>query len=82
VLKSFIYHRPAPEAVGRITELRRAFSDLAEKIEALVPESRERSVSITTLETAQMWVTKAIVINDRDSFVEEPPAPPPPAPPG
>ena len=82
MLKSFIYHRPAPEAVGRITELRRAFSDLAEKIEALVPESRERSVSITTLETAQMWVTKAIVINDRDSFVGEPPAPPPPAPPG
>jgi hypothetical protein len=40
------------------------------EIEAQCPESRQRSVAITELETAAMWAIKAVVFNDPNSVVE------------
>jgi hypothetical protein len=71
VLKSLAYHKPTPTAADKIAALRLAFSDLAERIESLAPASRERSVALTNLETAQMWTVKAIVLNDPESTVAE-----------
>ena len=65
--KTFAYHKPSEEGLKRITQLRQAFSNLHDVIEALAPNSRERSVALTELETTAMWAIKAVVCNDPDS---------------
>jgi hypothetical protein len=40
--------------------LRESFAKLAREIGANVPESRYRSLTLTSLEEAAMWVNKAI----------------------
>ena len=67
--KTYAYHKPSDESLGKITALRQAFSELHDKIESLAPQSRERSVAITELETAAMWAIKAVVCNDPKSEV-------------
>lgn len=65
--KTFAYHKPSEEGLKRITQLRRAFSNLHDVIEALAPNSREKSVALTELETTAMWAIKAVVCNDPES---------------
>ena len=43
---------------------------LLQTIEATCPVSRERACEVTNLETAAMWVIKALVINDPNSKVD------------
>ena len=68
--KPFAYHKPSEDGFERITKLRVAFSDVKARIEQLCPESRQRSVALTELETAAMWAIKAVVFNDPTSEVE------------
>ena len=65
--KPFAYHKPSEDGFERITKLRVAFSDVKARIEQVCPESRQRSVALTELETAAMWAIKAVVFNDPNS---------------
>lgn len=67
--KPFAYHKPSDDGFKRITALRESFSRVKADIEACCPESRQRSVAITELETAAMWAIKAVVFNDPASVV-------------
>jgi len=68
--KPFAYHKPSPDGMERITALREAFSAVKAAIEAACPESRQRSVALTELETSAMWAIKAVVFNDPASTVD------------
>ena len=67
--KPFAYHKPSDAGLESITRLREAFSDVKRSIERHCPESRQRSVALTELETAAMWAIKAVVFNDPQSEV-------------
>ena len=69
--KPFAYHKPSPEGFMRITALREAYSTVKLAIEQHCPESRQRSVAMTELETSAMWAIKAVVFNDPQSEVEK-----------
>lgn len=68
--KPFAYHKPSADGFKRITRLREVFSVVKQAIETTCPESRQRSVAITELETSAMWAIKAVVFNDPASEVE------------
>ena len=67
--KRFAYHKPSPTGLEAITKLRESFSAVKEFIEVWCPQSREKSVALTELETAAMWAIKSVVSNDPDSEV-------------
>lgn len=67
--KTYAYHKPSQEGLDKITTLRKAFSDLHDLIEGTAPQSREKSVALTNLETTAMWAIKAVVCNDPKSEV-------------
>jgi len=67
--KPYAYHRPSPDGFAKIEALRAAFSDVQRVIEASCPESRQRSVAVTYLETCAMWAIKSVVFNDPESVV-------------
>jgi len=62
-LDAFDYQAPNDEQTQRIIALRQGFKDLRDQLKNLIPDSRERSVAITHLETANMWANKAVVFN-------------------
>jgi len=68
-MKTFAYHKPSDDGLAKITKLREAFSTLSQQIEELAPNSREKSVALTNLETTAMWAIKAVVCNDPKSEV-------------
>lgn len=70
VSKTFAYHKPSASGVERIQKIREFFSDLDLWVQSLCPESRERAIARTELETAAMWAIKSIVCNDQNSEVE------------
>jgi hypothetical protein len=67
--KTYAYHKPSPAGLEKISRLRQVFSDLHDLIEREAPNSRERSVALTNLETTAMWAIKAVVCNDPESEV-------------
>lgn len=67
--KTFAYHKPSSDGLEKITKLREAFSQLHDMIEQTAPNSREKSVALTNLETTAMWAIKAVVCNDPESEV-------------
>ena len=67
--KTYAYHNPSEAGLDLIRTLREAFSELHDKIEAIAPQSRERSVALTELETSAMWAIKSVVCNDPESEV-------------
>lgn len=68
--RTYAYHKPSPGSTEKIKDLRRAFGLLHNVILELAPESRERSVALTNLETTAMWAIKAVVCNDPNSEVD------------
>ena len=68
--KPYAYHKPSQKGLYQINRLREAFSELAEIIQEVCPESRHKAITITNLETTAMWAVKAVVFNDPDSVVE------------
>lgn len=69
MLKTFAYHKPSATGLDKISKLREAFSALHQQVEELAPDSREKSVALTNLETTAMWAIKAVVCNDPESEV-------------
>ncbi len=67
--KTYAYHQPSQEGLDKIRKIREAYSDLHSLIESLAPNSREKSVAFTELETSAMWAIKAVVCNDPESKV-------------
>lgn len=70
MLKTYAHHKPTPQAIEDIRQIRLAFSELHEKLDKLCVSGREKAVAITHLETAAMWAIKAVVCNDPESEVE------------
>jgi len=62
--KRFMHHPPKGDQQERYIKVRAAFRELAEVINELCPESREKSVAFTELETAQFWANAAIARNE------------------
>jgi len=60
----FTYHKPKDGQPEKYKELRDNAKKLASIIMDLCPESRERSVSLTTLETAIFWANASIARNE------------------
>lgn len=57
----FAYHKPKDEETTKKHELIRAHClTLAEDINKLVPEGREKSLAITKLEEVMMWANAGI----------------------
>lgn len=69
--KTYAYHKPSQDGLDKIRGLREAFSVLHDLIEATAPNSREKSVALTHLETTAMWAIKAVVCNDPQSETTE-----------
>lgn len=67
---TYAYHKPSAEGLRLINRLRHAFSDLHDDVEKHAPNSREKSVALTNLETAAMWAIKAVVCNDPESVTD------------
>ena len=57
----FQWLKPSDAAVPVIEGLRTAYRLLHTQIERTVPNSRERSVAMTYLESSAMWAVKAAV---------------------
>lgn len=70
IQRPYAYHKPSDDGLSKITQIRKAFSNIDALIKDLAPQSREKSIAITELETAAMWAIKAVVLNDPQSVVE------------
>ena len=62
---NFKYHAPTPKQVGIYGSIRNAGKDLAELINAICPDSREKSLAITKIEESIMWANAAIARDDQ-----------------
>lgn len=70
ISKTFSYHKPSDEGLAKIKQIREAYTSLQSLITSLAPQSREKSVALTELETSGMWAIKAVVLNDPNSVIE------------
>lgn len=60
---NFTYHPPFGDQPQRYQQMRDAAKELAQKIAAQTPESREQSIALTKLEEAVFWANAAIARN-------------------
>ena len=56
----FTYHAPSEKNITKFPVLRSAAKQLAELINELCPEGREKSLAITKLEEVIMWANAGI----------------------
>ena len=68
--KPYAYHKPSPEGLTKINQLRAHFSEGERLIREICPASRHQSVALTNNETTAMWAIKAGVFNDPASEVD------------
>ncbi len=61
---TFTYHRPFGNQPQRYEDLRNEAKSLAKTIQQACPESREKSLAITSLQQAIMWANASIAINE------------------
>lgn len=61
--KNFKYHSPKEGQPEKYTAIREKAKELAHMIDELCPNSREKSVAMTELETAVMWANASIARN-------------------
>jgi hypothetical protein len=61
---NFRYHPPKADQSERYEMIRKTAKILAEIIDRLCPNSREKSVAITNLEQAVMWANASIARNE------------------
>jgi hypothetical protein len=60
---NFVYHAPKESQPARYQILRDKAKELAEEINLLCPESREKSLAMTNLEQATFWANASIARN-------------------
>jgi hypothetical protein len=68
--KKFAFHTPSEAGKEKANQIREAFTVLHNVIQEVAPNSREKSVALTDLESAAMWAVKAVVINDPASVAQ------------
>ena len=61
---NFTYHKPFGDQPARYGQMRDAGKQLAEKVLALTPGSREQAVALTKIEEAIFWANAAIARNE------------------
>lgn len=61
---NFKYHSPKEGQTEKYTAIREKTKELAYLIDELCPNSREKSVAFTELETAIMWANASIARNE------------------
>ena len=64
IANRFTYHSPKGDQAQRYVEIRDAGKCLAEMIQDLCPDSREKSLAITKLEECVMWANASIARNE------------------
>jgi hypothetical protein len=64
--KTFTYHKPFGTQAERYQLLRDEAKKLAYMIEGNCPDSREKSLALTSLQQTIMWANAAIAINEVD----------------
>lgn len=62
--KRFTYHAPKPGQAEKYTRIRVWAKDLADAINAMCPDSREKSLALTALEESVMWANASIARNE------------------
>ncbi|MCS1393586.1 hypothetical protein NXZ77_18610 [Lysinibacillus boronitolerans] len=60
---NFMYHAPKEGQTEKYEAIRDKAKELAHMIDELCPNSREKSVAMTNLETAVMWANASIARN-------------------
>ena len=60
----FTYHSPKNDQPERYQKIRAKAKEFAQLIDSLCPDSREKSVAFTQLETASFWANAAIARNE------------------
>lgn len=59
----FGYHRATDETIPMHQSVREAYIDLANEMNRLLPESREKSLMLTALQESAMWANASIACN-------------------
>lgn len=62
--KAFTYYPPKPGQPDRYVRIRDKAKEFALVIDDCVPDSREKSVALTELETVVMWANAGIARNE------------------
>lgn len=57
---NFVHHSPSQEQIRNYDAVRSKFKEVAELINDICPESREKNVSMTNLEQAMFWANASI----------------------
>lgn len=68
---NFTYHSPTGDQPKKYEALRNKAKELAYLIDELCPDSREKSVGMTYLETAIFWFNASIARNPEGGLKEE-----------
>lgn len=61
---NFSYHAPKEGQVAKYNAVREKAKELAYLIDEICPNSREKSVALTNLETSVMWANASIARNE------------------
>lgn len=62
--KNFTYHSPKGDQPERYTKIRAKAKELAELLNEVCPDSREKSLAFTKLEESVMWANASIARNE------------------
>lgn len=65
IQNDFVYHPPRGNQAERYQTLREVAKGMAVQIVGLCPDSRERSLALTSLEESVMWSNAAIARNEQ-----------------
>ena len=63
--RAFRYHKPSQSDADSIALLRADCKGLAEAVDRLCPDGREKSIALTKIEEVSMWANAAIVRRER-----------------
>ena len=63
IRENFRYHAPDDSQRRTFEDIREMLTEVAVGVAALTPDSRERSLFLTTMENAQMWANKSVAIH-------------------
>ena len=60
----FTYHAPKGDQAERYVKLREKAKEFARVVQECCPDSREKSLAVTSLQQASMWANASIAINE------------------
>lgn len=63
ISNSFGFHPGTKDVVALYSEIRLTFTEVAQFINKVCPDSRELALAITNLEQAQMWAIKSVAVH-------------------